>query len=390
MERSAWVYIILILVTTGLALLVQNGEYVSLARKGGYGPGGYRPRSREQARNGVLMIGIYLLLAGVSACRIAVGNDYWVYRENFKLIAQRRHVASEIGFNLVVKVLVMIFGYDNYLPVFGFFSLVTVIFFVLALRDQGDNFAFSLFLLLTEGFYFYSLNTVRYYLALAMALFAMIYVLRREYGKFILVILAGALFHKSILLVIPVYLLAGFLARLKWKKAYVIAGSILGTVFLTSLFWGQGLYRKIIFLIYPFYENSQFDQSKISYKNLGIALGAVALCTLAWLMNRRKGEGAPSGEDLLAMKFYGILNMFGLVAFCCGGFVPEVTRVGYYMTVAQVFLIPRLISVLRPKWFRIVCCCGCIAVFVLHFALLLRQMLQVDVRLLPYLNWIFN
>ena len=392
MEKSAWVYIGLIVITTGLALLVHNEEYISYQRFGGCGGAEFRPMDRKQARNIVVMWGIYLLLAGVSACRIAVGNDYWVYRDNFKLIAQGRHVSSEIGFNLVVRGLSRLFGYDNYLPVFGFFSLVTVLFFVLALWDQGSNFAFSLFLLLTEGFYFNSLNTVRYYLALAMALFSMIYVLRREYGKFLLVILAGALFHKSILLVIPVYLAADFLARLTWKKIYGIAGIILGGAFLSSLFWGKGLYRRIIFRIYPFYENSHFDQSRISYKNLAIVLGTLALCFVTWVARRR--SGAPGQElskaQVCALKFYGILNGFGLIAFCCGGFVPEVTRIGYYMTVSQVFLIPGLLGVIGQKWLKRVCSAGCLVVFALHFALLIRQMYQVDVRLLPYLNWIFN
>ena len=391
MEKSALVYIGLIVITTGLALLVQNEEYSSFQRFGSIGTG-YRPMDRRQARNIVVMWGIYLLLAGVSACRIAVGNDYWVYRENFKLIAQERHVSSEIGFNLVVKGLVRIFGYDNYLPVFGFFSLVTVLFFVLALRDQGSHFAFSLFLLLTEGFYFNSLNTVRYYLALSMALFSMIYVLRREYGKFLLVILAGALFHKSILLVIPVYLAADFLARLKWKRAYGIAAAVLGGVFVSSLFWGKGLYRWIIFRIYPFYENSHFDQSRISYKNLAIVLGTLALCFVTWLVRRRSGAPGQeiSKDRVCALKFYGILNVFGLIAFCCGGFVPEVTRIGYYMTVSQVFLIPGLLSVIDQKQLKKVCYVGCLTVFALHFVLLLKQMYQVDVRLLPYRNWIFQ
>ena len=91
-------------------------------------------------------------MAGVSACRIAVGNDYWVYRDNFKLIAQGRYVSYEPGFNLIVKWIQQIFGYDHYLPVFGFFSIVTVFFFVKALQNQGSCFAVSLFLLMTGGY----------------------------------------------------------------------------------------------------------------------------------------------------------------------------------------------------------------------------------------------
>lgn len=392
MERSALVYISLIVITTGLAFLVQNGAYVSLIKPKGYGPGEYRPICREQARNRVVMVFIYSLLAGVSACRIAVGNDYWVYRDNFNLIAQGRHVSSEPGFNLVVSALVKIFGYDNYLPVFGFFSLVTVLFFVLALRDQGKYFAFSVFLLLTEGFYFYSLNTVRYYLALAMALFSMIYVLRKEVGKFLVIVLAGALFHKSILLVIPVYLAARFLAEVQWKKKYVICGGIIGAAFLSSLVFRKNLYRRLFFMIYPFYENSHFDQGRISFKNLAITLGSLLLCFAFLFFDSRDRERKKtvSAQDRLALRFYGILNVFGLTAFCCGSFIPEVTRIGYYMTVSQIFLIPRAVNGIRQKWPRRFCLAGCILAFTLNFGLLLRQMYQIDIRLLPYLNWIFN
>ena len=387
------IYVVLTLIATGLALLIHNREYVSLKQDQGCGPGQYRPACREQARNAALETVVYLLMAGVSACRIAVGNDYWVYRDNFKLIAQGRHVSSEIGFNLVVKLFVEIFGYDRYLPIFGFFSLVTVFFFVRSIHDQGRQFAFSLFLLFTEGFYFNSLNTVRYYLALAMALFAMKFVLRRQWLNFLLFVSLGALFHKSILLILPAYALAYYLASVKLKKWHGIVGGL----FLASLIFGQELYRKVIFMIYPFYENSQFDQSRISYKNVALCLGTLLLCLIVWFSRSRQSmkeqaakEQAVNEQTPISLRFYGVLNVFALVAFCCGSFVPEVSRVGYYMMIAQVFLIPELLERIPGKWFRRLCTAGVIFVFVVHFALLLKQMYLVDVRLLPYLNWIFN
>ena len=457
------IYVILIILATGLALFIHNGEYVSLAPRRRPSPGAfvrqdavwsgassrgtgqdaaaaglamqgsgwrgdaaniYRPMNREQARNAVLEFAVYFLMAGVSACRIAVGNDYWVYRDNFKLIAQGRYVSSEIGFNLVVKGLVGIFGYDNYLPVFGFFSLITVFFFVRALHDQGSDFAFSLFLLFTEGYYFNSLNTVRYYLALAMALYAMKYVLKGEYLQFALFVGVGALFHKSILLVIPVYLLARYLAFGKWRKWYLAVGA----AFLASLLFGQKLYRYIIFRFYPFYENSQFDQSRISYKNLALCLGTLAFAGFVYYLNRRKDADALNADALNAdalnadasradaskanapvavapkesnpdarqgkgdrvTLFYVILSAFALLTTCCGSFVPEVTRVSYYMMISQVFLIPRLLGMIQNRKLQMICRVGCVLCFSLHFALLMRQMVLTDIRLLPYLNWIFN
>ncbi len=377
MESSALVYIGLTAVTVILALFVDNRDFVAGRIQGGRAFGEPCGLQRRQARNLIAETAVYCLLAGVSACRIAVGNDYWVYRDNFKLIAQGRHVSSEIGFNLVVDWMQELFGYDQYLPIFGLFSLVTVFFFVKALHDQGTDYAFSLFLLLTGGYYFNSLNSVRYYLALAVALYAMKYVLRGEYGKFILWIAAGAAFHKSILLVIPVYLAARLLAQAKLKKWHYGAGALL----LLSLVFGQNFYREIIFRFYPYYENSAFDNGELSYVNIAKCAAVLVLCLICYQRSLK--------EDLMN-RFYFFLNLAGLVVYCCGSFIPEVSRVGYYMIVSQTFLLPRLLRDIRRGWFCTLCYVGVIGAFAGYFVVLLYKMYDVDVRLLPYLNWIFN
>lgn len=376
MEWSALVYIILTSVTVALGLCVDNARYVPGRIRGGR-EYGVCPCERGQARNRVAVFAIYCLLTGVSACRIAVGNDYWVYRDNFNLIAQERHVASESGFNYIVKWIQIWFGYDKYLPVFAFFSIVTVFFFVRALYDQGSNFAFSLYLLMTGGYYFNSLNSVRYYLALAIALFSMKYVLRGDYGKFILWILAGTMFHKSILLVIPVYLAARFLAAASLRKWHYIAGGI----FLGTLIFGQSIYREIIFSFYPFYRNSVFDNGELSYANILKCVCVLALCFLCY---RR------SLQQDIKNRFYFYLNLFGLTVYCCGSFIPETSRVGYYMIISQIFLLPGLIGEMPEGMLRKLCKVGVTAAFGGYFILLLRGMYAVDIRLLPYLNWIFN
>ena len=377
MERSALVYVLLTAVTVLLGLCVDNREYVSGYISGRRKAGAAVYTDRRQARNHIAVFAVFCLMAGVSACRIAVGNDYWVYRDNFKLIAQGRYVSYEWGFNLIVKWIQQIFGYDHYLPVFGFFSIVTVFFFVKALEDQGSDFAVSLFLLMTGGYYFNSLNTVRYYLALSIALYSMKYVLRGDYGKFVVWVLAGALFHKSILLVLPVYLLARFLAAAKLKKWHYIVGGIL----IASLIFGQSIYQEIIFYFYPYYRNSMFDKGQISYVNIAKCVCVLILCAICYRKSLRTN---------LFNRFYFFLNLAGLVVYCCGSFIPEVSRVGYYMIISQIFLLPGLLKDMREGWLRKLCCTGVVVGFTLYFLLLLRGMYAVDVRLLPYLNWIFN
>ncbi len=375
MESSALVYITLTIVTILFALCINNSSYLP-ARLNGHYTSGTRIFQRTQARNMVAEFAIYCLLTGVSACRIAVGNDYWVYRDNFKLIAQGRHVSYEPGFNIIVKWMQELFGYDKYLPIFGLFSLITVFFFVKALHDQSVHYAFSLFLLLTGGYYFNSLNSVRYYLALAVALYAMKYVLRGEYGKFVLWILAGSAFHKSILLVIPVYLIAGWLSGIRLKKWHIA----LGAAFAASLVFGQGLYKEIIFYFYPYYRNSAFDNGELSYTNLAKCAAVLALCVVCYRSSLKENK---------VNRFYFFLNVAGFLIYCCS-FIPEVSRVGYYMIVSQVFLLPRLLGEMKRGWLKGLCHGGVIIAFTIYFIILLGKMYATDVRLLPYLNWIFN
>lgn len=382
MESSALVYIFLTIITVCLGLFIKNEEYAPLAIRGGRLRGEMPGCDRRRARNRVAAFAVYSLLAGVSACRIAVGNDYWVYTSNFYLISQERHVSSEIGFNSLVRFFQILFEGDQvqYVSIFAFFSLTTVFFFVKALCDQGRCFAFSLFLLLTGGYYFYSLNSVRYYFALALALFSMKYVIRKDYGKFILCVLVGMLIHKSILLVVPVYLLALFLAERKLKCRYFL----LGGIFLCSLVFCRDLYRKLIFFFYPFYQDSAFDNGRLSWMNILKCACVLVLCLICY----RQSLKNPTEHRI--NRFYFFLNLFGMVVYCCGSFIPETSRVGYYMIISQVFLLPNLLAEMKRGWLRRLCHVGVITAFSIYFAFQLKGMYATDIRLLPYLNWIFN
>lgn len=368
MESSCLVYINLIIVTLLFALFVQKREPLFLKTP--------EYKSKEFARGNVAEFAIFCLLFAVSACRIAVGNDYWVYRFNFRLIAQERLVSSEAGFNTIVKGMQALFGYDNYLPIFALFSFLTVLFFSIALHDQSEDYLFSLYLLLMGGYYFNSLNSVRYYLALAIALYSMKHVLQGNYLRFFFWVLIGINFHKSIVLIVPVYLLSDWLSKQKIKK-WMIA--VLG-LFSLSLIFCQDIYRRIIFFFYPFYEGSAFDNGSISWINLAKCLGVFALFLLClW-----------QGEISIYQKFYSYLNLFGFLVYCCGGFIPETSRIGYYMIVSQVFLIPSLLRSMKKGPLKILCTVAVILCFLLYFGMMLQKMYEINIRLLPYRNWIFD
>ena len=62
----------------------------------------------------------------------------------------------------------------------------------------------------------------------------------------------------------------------------------------------------------------------------------------------------------------------------------------YYLIQSQIFLIPGVLIEAKKSWFRTLCIIGVAGAYLLYFAMLLRGMDDVEIRLLPYLNWIFN
>ncbi len=367
------VYISLTAAVLILAAFVKNSEYAA-GHIYGISKAGV---DRQQAVNIASSVGIYLLLMGVSACRIAVGNDYWVYRENFKLIYMGRDVASEPGFNFIVYWMQKLLGYNNYLPIFALFSIITVAFMVKAVYDQGEWYWGVVFLLMTNGYYFQSLNTVRYYLVIAMVMYAAKFVIRKEYGKFIAWILVATLFHKSVLLVIPCYIVLRLLCDIKINKWVIVAGSAL----ILSMIFLQDFYRSIIFRFYPYYENTAFDKGEVSIVNILRCLCCLVLALICY---------KDAIKERKHMQFYFWANAAGLVVNTFGSFIPEVTRIGNYFCIFQIFLVSGCLFHLKKGPWKTFLTIGTFGAFTIYFAFFLKTAYNVDIRLLPYLNWIFN
>ena len=241
-------YGMIAVVTVALAMLVR---VLPMQEQTGYVKAG-AGISRQQACNGLCLFSIFLLLFAVAACRMNVGNDYAKYVEFMHLIAcdAYNYVPTEVGFNVLVTVLYELAGSENFLLVFAVFAFATLWLFLKSMYEQSDSFGWSFFLFMAFGFYFSTFNTVRYYLALAMAIYSIKYVLQKEWGKFVLLVLLGSTFHKSMLVILPLY----FLATLAWKKWQLA----LMAAFCTTFFFLQDFYLKVVVFLYPSYEDTEY------------------------------------------------------------------------------------------------------------------------------------
>lgn len=320
MEKSALVYIILTAVTVAFGFLVKNRDYTTEYLSGrrsfrGNTSGDLMAAGpdRQQACNAVAEFAIFCLLPGVSACRIAVGGDYWVLLAEISADRSGKACLLRNGFVYLVKFFHLIFGEGSYLPIFGFFSLITVFFFLKALHDQADWYVFSLFLLLTQGFYFNSMNSVRYYFALALVMYAQKYVLRGEYGKFLLWVRWAVRSTKRYAGHPGIYCDRSLVP----DPAEKVALSLIGVLVILSLIFGQDVYRNIIFRFYPYYKDSMFDNGQLSYVNIAKCLAVLILCLIYW---------KDSVQENRRNRYYFYLNLAGLVLYSCGSFIPEVSR----------------------------------------------------------------
>lgn len=348
-------------------------------------------RTVKSFQNRLYLIEIFLVLFLMSALRFDIGNDYWQYTQTAHEVYVGGYVVTEVGFNWLVKLLYLLSGGEYYELVFAVFAFATLFFFLKAFAKQSVCFSQSFFLFMTLGLYFQTFNTVRYYLALSIALFSIKYVLEKDFLKFVFWIGFAALFHKSVLLVIPVYWIASF----DWKKWQIVTGLVVSV----ACYVGKGMILKLALILYPSYKNTVYLAGGGS--RFGTLRTLAVLAFYAWFLYTRAFVGQEYRKQPLKplleaqswyseLRFYGHLNLLAFVTGTFFSFLPVVTRISYYFGVSQLFMLPLLLEhiqdVKTQKKAKIILFAVCLA----SFLIFLLQAHQDGVGLLPYRSWLFQ
>lgn len=336
------------------------------------------------------LIAIYVILFVPAALRQETGNDYLRYVEFFHLASVDAYVPTEEGFNLLVKGIYALCGYENYILVFAVFAAVTIALFLLAICREtlwrGQHFAWTMYLFLMGGYYLQSYNTMRYYLALAAALLAAGYYRRRRYAGFLLIVLLASTIHRSVLVVLVLYPLAMHVWK-RWQIAIVAAFGI-------SLVTMQSFWMKVVIRLYPSYENSEILQQagNVSYRNI---LRCALVLLLAFYVHQVSEQSlqlrdeAPEHREL---RFYVNAAALALGIYTFGYFIPEISRIGYYLVILQIYLVPGLLARIPQNRTaakrRITLLVALYAAA--DFALFLRAAYGETIKILPYKSWLFR
>jgi hypothetical protein len=339
--------------------------------------------TRRNMLNRTLIAGIFVILFSISALRFDIGNDYQNYTLTAHEASVNGYVVTEVGFNWLVKIVYKIMGGECYEMVFAIFSFATLTIFIKGIKRQSVSFFETFFVFMMFGMYFQTFNTVRYYLALSMAFYSMRYVLEKDWIKFVFAILIAAFFHKSVLIVIPVY----FIATFEWKKWQVAVGTLASII----CFLFRDTILKLSLNLYPSYRNTIYLSGGTSLTSI-VRIFAVIVLYL-WFCNYYNKNNPDFDKNegwYRELRFYGQLNMAAFIAATLFSFLPVITRIAYYFSINQILLIPLIISKIadeklrtRLKWLI-----GIIAVA--YFIIFLLGAHKDGIALLPYKSWLFT
>ena len=348
--------------------------------------------TRKEVLQKTFLILLFFVMAVPAVLRGGIGNDYMRYVAFMHLANARAYVPTEWGFNALVRFLYSLCGYENYILVFGVFAVLTLLFFLRAIYEQAEHLWFSLFLFIAFGYYFQIYNTVRYYFALSLVMMALSMLLKRRPVWFLILVSAAALFHKSALIVLVLYPLC----MLTWSVKGVL---VFGAVFaVASLF--RGFWMRVVVFLYPSYEGTEFlaGGSGSLTQLLRCAMVLVLAGAVAYLQTRKGAvteirEVASSDEACFRrrqLRVYTQMQLLALFVYAFGAFIPEVSRIGYYLTFTQIFLIPMLLfrlpssKNLKRTAVALTVCAGLV-----YFGFFVQRASGEDVSIFPYRSFLF-
>ena len=337
--------------------------------------------TRRQALSGACLIAVFTILFLLSALRMEVGNDYKNYAITCHEIWVDGIVVTEPGFNYLVKLIYTLAGSENYIIIFAVFAFVTLFLFLRTMYRESESFFISMFLFMTLGIYFRTFNTVRYYFVLAVALYSLRFVARKEYVRFIALICIASLFHKSLLIVIPIYLIANYVSK-KWH--YIVLGAG-GVVF----FLAKDIVMYIALKLYPSYEDTSYIAGNGGMlQNLIGNASVIGRCGLVLVLCLVFYKTAI--QDNKANRLYFNLNIFALILYVFGYYLPLLSRFTYYLIIPHILLVPGVISRIenektKKRVLFIVALLG-----IIYFVLFLRTASSDGIRVLPYQTWIME
>lgn len=300
-----------------------------------------------------LVMGTAIVLVLASGLRSNIGDTFFyarIYEINdftWKFIVSQK----DIGFGLLQMILKK-YSDDPQILIFTT-ALVTNVLIIAVLSKYSRMFELSTYIYITGGLFLVSMNGIRQVLAAAIIFTATKYLINGNWARYFFIIFIASLFHKSALILIPIY----FLARYKaWS-----VGTFILLFFSIAMVGGYGYFSSILFSAientqYGHY--SEFDEGGASM--IRVAVYAAPLI-IAYLGRDKLRNIFPGSDYIVNMTLIGLVFM--IIATQNWIFA----RFSIYFNLYQLILISWIVKLFNHKEQRVVYFGILICYFIYYF-----------------------
>ncbi|MEG2124701.1 MAG: EpsG family protein [Hydrogenoanaerobacterium sp.] len=232
----------------------------------------------------------------------AVGVDYWQsYLPYFEQVCSggwefitgdANMFKTEFGYGFL-NYIISFFGNTQMTFAFGI-ALVCIGLTAVFLWKYSPSVWMSMFVFISFGFFGYTLCTLRHQIAICIFMFALPYLQKKKLVPYVLIVLLSATFHKSMLVLIPVY----FLAQLPLNK---ISLSIYGVGTLLFVLFSEPI---IAFVTKYVYTDYQVGTYYTMGRDLQTGFVPILLFLVVYLLRGKLLERNPQNLPLINLSLY--------------------------------------------------------------------------------------
>lgn len=261
---------------------------------------------RGSRRNSLIYLcvvtAVMMLMASLRAD--TVGIDYKMYANYFQsvsnhdlsyLISAENPYRFEFGFSLLNYLVSLV---TNHTYVFmAVVAVLTIGLRAVAIYRYSSSVWISVFTFVAFGFFGYTMCTLRQEIAISILLFAIPFLQKKKLVPYILLVLLAASFHKSVLILIPIYFLANL--PVNWKSL-VIYGAGTGLILIFS--WP--IINFVTKFVYQFYIETEQGRYYLMGRDAKTALIPIVVFIAAYCLKKRLLNRNPQNVVLLNFTMY--------------------------------------------------------------------------------------
>lgn len=340
------IYIILFLYTVFVAYLVEKTEIYKKFKMQIEQNSGYKTRKKLSivlSKNGIQFIGICLLvffpMVFIHASRYGFGTDYTgTYRKIFYSVLYHTNLNVdsyvESGYIFLNKIVAR-FTNDYVWAIFCS-SILTYTILIIAICNNSRYFWQSVMCIFLSGYFLESTTMLRQIIAISIYMYAIKYIYKREFIHYLFCLLIASLFHRSCLILVPMYFIYGKIYK-KNVLVIILLGSIIGAKWVFNIvIYIIGYIPKYAKYIPQMYTNTKFE-------TMYFLVSFVIFLILLFSKNKTK-----------EYYFWLFHSAIALAIASLGGSIAFIFRFWDYFIVTTIIIyIPDYLSSISDNWKRI-------------------------------------